>query len=162
MGWGDGATRAGGEARRERNGAARGRPTRRFRQPAGAAPGRLRRAAGSEGEGRLGGGGKGDAFEGEHPRLTDAAAGGGEAAELAVGCEDAVAGDEERDGVPRHGLADVAGGLRAGAELAGEGAVGGGLAPGEGADGGVDAGDEGVLRAEVEADGGEVDGLAGK
>lgn len=50
------------------------------------------------------------AFDGEELGLGGGAAGGGETAKFAASCGDAMARDDNRDGVPGHGLADFLGG----------------------------------------------------
>src|SRR5580704_6650147 len=65
-----------------------------------------------------------DPLQFEHTALRRRAAGCREAADLAAGRQDAVAGDDERDRVLRHRLTDVAGALRPHAKLVGKRAVG--------------------------------------
>ena len=101
-----------------------------------------------------------DAFEPEQPLLRERAAERREASDLVAAGEDAVAGDDDGDGVARHRLPDRA--RRAGrAGLPGQVAIGRRLAPADAARRGVDLGVEGRDARQVQRHGGEVDPLAG-
>ena len=102
------------------------------------------------------------AFHLQHPLLRRRAAGCGEPADLAARRQHPMTRDDQRHRISRHGLADVAGRFRSGAELLGERAVRRRLSPADAARGGVDLHEELVLRAEVERHVREVHLLAGE
>src|SRR5215472_15254664 len=70
--------------------------------------------------------------------------------------QDSVAGDHQRHGVLRHGLAHIARGFRSGAELLRQGAIGRCAAPSDLSSRGVDALKEWILLAEVELEHGKI------
>src|SRR5205807_2448139 len=79
---------------------------------------------------------------------------------LAASSQDAMARDDQRHGVPGHGLADVVRRFRAGTELLRQGAVGRGVTPTDTPRRGVDLLEELWLLIEVKPDGRKIDLLA--
>src|SRR5260221_252339 len=96
------------------------------------------------------------------PVLARGSAGRREATDLAAGRQHSMAGNDQRHGVLGHRLADVARGLRRGAELLRERAVGGRAAPPDLPCRGIDLREEHILVAEVERETGEIHLLAGE
>src|SRR5436190_19029272 len=76
----------------------------------------------------------------------------GEAPDLAAGGQDPMAGNDQRHRILGHSLADIARGLRAGAELLGQRAVRGDLAPSDLPRRRIDALKKFVLPSKVEDD----------
>src|SRR5215472_15106317 len=97
-----------------------------------------------------------NALQREHADLGRRAAWRGKTTNLTPCRQDSVAGDHQRHGVLRHGLADIARGFRSGAELLRQGPIGRCAAPSDLSSRGVDALKEWILLAEVELEHGKI------
>src|SRR5262249_30600284 len=96
----------------------------------------------------------------EHADLGRRAAWRGKTTNLTPCRQDSVAGDDQRDRILCHGLANITRGFGSGAELLGQGAIGRCAAPSDLSSSGVDALKEWVLLAEVEPEHGKIRLLA--
>src|SRR5215813_12495621 len=74
--------------------------------------------------------------------------------------QDPVAGDDQRHGILRHGLANIARSFRSGAKSLGQGAISGRAAPFDLPGGGINTLEEPVLLTEVELEPGKIRLLA--
>ena len=106
--------------------------------------------------------GEGNAFQRQHLQLGGGPARGGETADLAAGRKHPVTGNDEGDGVFRHGLPHLARALRPDAEFAGKCAIGRRLAPMHAAGRVINRLEEIALAGKVERNVGEIGFLAGK
>lgn len=101
-----------------------------------------------------------NALQFEHADLGRRAAWRGKTANLPAGCQDPVAGDDERHRIPGHRLTDIARRLWPGAEFLRHGAIGRRAAPSDPPCRGIDLLEERILLAEVELEAGKIRLLA--